>query len=181
MIIPKRIFLTRGVGRSKEKLTSFELALRDAKISQLNLVKVSSIVPPGCRIISRRAGLKHVHAGQVVFAVLAENASNERSRMLSAAVGVAVPKDNKKQYGYLSEHATFGRGKKETGDYAEDLAAYMLATTLGVPFDPDKNYDEKKDIWRISGKEVTTKNITKAARVDKNGFWTTVVSLAVFC
>ena len=41
-MVPKRIFLTNGVGKHKERLTSFELALRDAGIAAQNLVRVSS-------------------------------------------------------------------------------------------------------------------------------------------
>ena len=56
----------------------------------------------------------------------------------------------------------------------------MLATTLGAPFDPDKSYDEQKDIWRISGHHVKTRNVTQTAVGDKNGLWTTVLAAVVF-
>ena len=45
-MVPKRLFFTKGVGKHKERLTSFELALRDAGIAAQNLVRVSSIFPP---------------------------------------------------------------------------------------------------------------------------------------
>lgn len=83
-------------------------------------------------------------------------------------------------YGYLSEHHAFGETEEKSGDYAEDLAASMLASTLGIEFDPEKNYDERKEIYRMSGKIVKTRNITQAARGDKHGLWTTVVAAAVF-
>lgn len=50
-IMPKKVFLTKGVGKHKEQLSSFELALRNAKIANFNLVRVSSIFPPGCKLI----------------------------------------------------------------------------------------------------------------------------------
>jgi len=56
----------------------------------------------------------------------------------------------------------------------------MLATILGVPFDPDSSYDEKKQVWRLSKEIVKTTNITQSAIGDKNGKWTTVVAAAVF-
>lgn len=46
--VPRRVFLTKGVGRHREKLSSFEMALRGAQIHAYNLVTVSSILPPGC-------------------------------------------------------------------------------------------------------------------------------------
>jgi arginine decarboxylase len=179
IVIPKRIFLTKGVGKHKEKLSSFELALRSAGIARFNLVSVSSIFPPGCKLISRSAGLKLMQDGEVVFSVMSRNSTNEPNRLISASVGLAIPVD-KKQYGYLSEHEAFGMTEKKAGDYVEDLAATMLATTLGIDFDVDTSYDEKKESWKISGKIVRTANITQSAEGDKNGLWTTVVAAAIF-
>ena len=51
-LVPKEMFFTKGVGKHREKLTSFELALRSAGIAACNLVRVSSIFPPGCRIMA---------------------------------------------------------------------------------------------------------------------------------
>jgi len=177
-MIPRKVFFTRGVGRHRERLSSFEMALRDAGIEQFNLVRVSSILPPHCEIVPREEGLKELSPGEIVFCVLSENASNEPHRLISASVGCAVPKD-RNVYGYLSEHHSFGQSEKEAGEYAEDLAATMLATTLGIDFDPDRDYDERKDIFMMSGKIVKTFNVTQSAVVEK-GEWTTVVAAAVF-
>ena len=174
-MVPSRMFLTKGVGRHREKLTSFEMALRDAGLAACNLVFVSSIFPPHCKLISKQRGLKELQPGQVVFSVMSENSTNEPHRMLAASIGIAIPK-NPNQYGYLSEHHSFGETHNKAGDYAEDLAATMLATALGVDFDPDKSYDEKRELWRISGQIVTTRNLTQSAIGDKNGLWTTVMA-----
>ncbi len=179
MHVPKEAFLTRGVGRDKEKLQSFEMALRNAGIAHLNLVRVSSIFPPHCKLLSKSAGLKKLLAGGITYCVMSDNATNEPHRLLAASVGLAVPKD-RNHYGYLSEHHSFGQNDKTAGDYAEDLAATMLATILGVPFDPNVSYDEKKEIWRISGEIVVTRNVTQSAIGNKDGLWTTVVTAAVF-
>ncbi len=173
------IFLTKGVGRHKEKLASFEMALRTAGLATFNIVRVSSILPPGARMVTKAAGLRALSAGQIVFAVMSDNATSEPHRLIAASIGVAKPKVPK-HYGYLSEHHSFGEREQIAGDYAEDLAAEMLATTLGVPFDPDASYDERKEIWRISDEIVRTSNITQTAVGDKNGRWTTVVAAAVF-
>jgi arginine decarboxylase len=175
---PRRIFLTKGVGRHKDKLTSFELALRNAGIACLNIVRVSSIFPPKCKMISREQGLEQLSAGEITYVVLSENATNEPHRLIAASVGMAIPKDPN-QHGYLSEYSSFGETDQKSGDYAEDLAASMLATILGVEFDPDASYDTKKELWKISGKIVRTTNITQSAIGDKRGLWTTVVAAAV--
>lgn len=178
-MVPKRVFLTKGVGKHKERLTSFELALRDAGIAAQNLVRVSSIFPPNCKVIPRALGLKHLHPGEVVFAVLAENSTREPHRLLASSIGMAIPAD-RSTYGYLSEHHSFGQSDTQAGDYAEELAAEMLATTLNVDFDPDKSWDEKKEVYRLSNKIVRTMNVTQSAVGDKNGLWTTTVAAVVF-
>ncbi len=176
--VPKEIFLTRGVGRHKEKLSSFEMALRDAEIAQFNLVRVSSIFPPGCRVISKSSGLKKLMAGQIVPCVISQNQTDEPRRLMAASVGLAIPKD-RDRYGYLSEHHSFGQKEKIAGDYAEDLAAEMLATILGVEFDPDTSWDEKREQWRISGQIVNTRNISQTALGSVKGYWTTVIAAAI--
>jgi len=175
----KGIFLTKGVGRHREKLTSFELALRDARIAEFNIVRVSSIFPPGCRVLSIQEGLKTLRPGQIVYAVMYDNATDEPHRLVAASVGLAIPAD-KDQYGYLSEHKSFGQTDQKAGDYAEDLAASMLATALGIELDPNVSYDERKDVWKLSDKIVQTRNITQSAIGDRDGLWTTVVAAAVF-
>jgi len=178
MYIPSKIFFVAGVGTHKEKLSSFEMALRDSKLAPLNIVRVSSIFPPRCRIISKKEGLRILRPGQIVHCVLSQNATCEPHRLIAASIGVAVPSDSK-MYGYLSEHHGYGQNHRQAGDYAEDLAATMLATILGVEFDPDKSWDERKELWRISGKIVRTRNITKVAKGNPRGLWTTVIAAAV--
>lgn len=178
MYVPREMFLTKGVGVHKEKLASFEMALRNANIARFNIVEVSSIYPPHCELVSIDAGLEKLSPGQIVHVVMSRNSTNEPSRLIAASVGVAVPTD-KSMYGYLSEHHGFGEDELRAGNYAEDLAASMLATILGVKFDPDSSYDEKKEIWRISGKIVESFSIAQTAIGDKDGLWTTVVTAAV--
>lgn len=177
-MVPKRVFFTKGVGKHRDRLSSFEAALRDAGIAQFNIVQVSSILPPGCKIISKQQGLRYIVPGEIIFCVMSSNATNEPHRLIAASVGVAIPRD-KNQYGYLSEYHSFGESEMRAGEYAEDLAAQMLATTLGVEFDPNTSYDERKEIWKISGKIYRTMNITQTAIGDKNGLWTTVIACAV--
>lgn len=177
-LVPRKVFFTRGVGRHRDELRSFELALRDAGIEKLNLVHVSSILPPGCKIIPRSEGLREIKPGQIAFCVFARCASNEPHRLIAASIGCAIPADPN-AYGYLSEYHAFGENEKQAGDKAEDLAASMLASTLGIEFDEELVWDEKKEIWKISGKIVRTMNVTQSAIVDNKGY-TTVIAAAVF-
>jgi len=176
---PKKTFLTKGVGVHKDKLSSFEVALRNAGIEKCNLVYVSSILPPNCRIISQPSGLKLLSPGEITFCVMSRNETNEPNRLISAAVGVAMPKDCS-HYGYLSEHHAFGEKAIISGEYAEDLAATMLATTLGIPFDPNQAWDERKQLYSASDHIFKTKHICQSAEGNKDGLWSTVLAAAVF-
>jgi arginine decarboxylase len=176
--VADRIFLTKGVGRSKERLTSFEEALRDAGIARYNLVHVSSIFPPGCKLIPRAQGEKYLRPGEIVHCVLARADTNEPNRLEAASIGCAIPRDSN-QFGYLSEHHSYGMTEKAAGDYAEDMAAQMLATTLGLPFDLTTDYDERKEQYKLGKQIITTREITQSAEGDKNGLWTTVLAAAV--
>lgn len=178
--VPKKIFLTKGVGIHREKLTSFEMALRDARIAQFNLVRVSSIFPPHCELVTPEEGLRNLCPGQIVFCVLSEACTNEPSRRVAASIGLAVPAD-RDRYGYISEHHAYGQLEQTAGEYAEDLAASMLATVLGVPFNPDEAWDERREQWKLSGQIVHTMNHTVVAEAPEDGRWVTVVAAAVHC
>jgi arginine decarboxylase len=178
-IIGKEIFFTAGVGKHRHKLQSFEAALRNAGIERFNLVRVSSIRPPRCRIISKAKGLEKLQPGEIVFCVIAESRTNEPNRLASAGIGLAVT-SNPDQYGYIAEHHGFGLTHRKCADLVEDMAASMLATTMGHDLDPDRAYDEKQEIYRSRGLEIRTRACVQTAEGDKNGLWTTVLAAAVF-
>jgi len=176
--VPQKIFFTKGVGRHKEQLASFELALRDAKIAAYNIVTVSSILPPRCKRVPVDEGVRALAPGQIIYSVMARSDTNEPNRLIAASIGVAQPSDPD-MYGYLSEHHPHGETDEKAGDYAEDLAAQMLATTLGIEFDPDSAYDERNEVFKMSGEIVRTFEVTQSAIGAKNGLWTTVIAAAV--
>lgn len=175
--VPSRIFFTKGVGTHRDQLRSFELALRDAGIERLNLVHVSSIFPPMCKIIPKDDGVKLIAPGSIAFCVMARQASNERARLIASSIGCAIPAD-KSKYGYLSEHHAYGETDEFAGDFAEDMAASMLASTLGLEFDENANWDEKEQVFKISSEIVRTFNVTQSAVCSGKG-WTTVVAAGV--
>jgi arginine decarboxylase len=179
VFVPKAVFFTKGVGKHRTRLQSFELALRDADIEVFNLVRVSSIFPPHCKVISRTRGLSKLQTGQIVHVVLAEASTNEPSRMVGAGIGLAVPAQGE-QYGYISEHHDYGITEPRLRDLVEDMAATMLATTLGIEFDPETAYDKRKETYHMSGKIVQTRACVQTAEGDKDGLWTTVCAAAVF-
>ncbi|HWQ68049.1 MAG TPA: arginine decarboxylase, pyruvoyl-dependent [Methanospirillum sp.] len=179
MSVPRKVFFTRGVGVHKDRLASFEAALRSAGIEMFNLVYVSSIFPPNCAEITREEGLRQLRPGEIVYVVMARTDTDEPNRLVSSAVGLALPKEAD-HYGYLSEHHAYGENEVVAGEYAEDLAATMLATTLGIEFDPDTAWQEREQIYKASGKIIETSHICMSAKGDITGKWTTVIAAAVF-
>ena len=177
-LVPAKVFLTKGVGRHKYQLKSFEQALRQAGVAQQNLVQVSSILPPKCKIVSRESGLKALVPGQISYCVMARSDTSEHGRLVASSIGVAIPRDNN-QWGYLSEVHGHGMNRRQAEDMAEDLAAGMLGTTLGLELDPDKAWSEKEQAYRASGLFIRTTNITQTARGQKD-LWTTTVAMAMF-
>lgn len=178
-LIPKQVFFTRGVGKHRNELQSFELALRSAGIEKCNLVYVSSILPPTCHIIPKARGLTVLRPGEITYVVMARSSTNEPSRLVGSGVGIAQPAD-KAMYGYISEYHGYGKHRQAISDLVEDMAATMLATTLGIDFDPEKAYDDRKEIYRMSGKIVRTTACVQTAEGDKDGLWTTAIAAAVF-
>ncbi len=156
-LIPKKLFFTSGTGRHDDHLVSFGMALRDAGIEDLNLVPVSSIVPPGCLIISKEEGLSELNSGEIVFVVLSRNASSDPGRLISASIGCALPQDSS-LFGYLAECHTFDKHKDETCRIACDRAVAMHRT--------------------LSGGDIKITCIAEDTVADRG--WTTVVCAAVF-
>lgn len=177
-LVPTKVFLTKGVGKHRYQLKSFEEALRKAGVAHQNLVPVSSILPPKCKVISREKGLTRLVPGQICHCVLAKAETDEHERLIASSVGMAIPKDGSR-WGYLSEVHGFGMNSREAADMAEDLAAEMLGTTLGLEIDPDRAWSEKEQLYKTSGVIIRTSNITQTARGSKD-LWTTTVAIAVF-
>jgi arginine decarboxylase len=173
------VFLTSGTGVHRHQLTAFELALRDADIEQQNLVSVSSILPPRCALIPRDAGVGTLSPGEITFCVLARAETNEPGRLLHASIGLARPTDPA-MYGYISELHGFGLTGAASSEQAEDLAASMLASTLGIEFDPDAAWDERRRTYGMSDLIVDSLSMTAESQGDPTGLWACAIAAAVF-
>ncbi len=176
-LLPVKVFLVRGKGQHKEKLVSFEKALREAGIAPYNLVRVSSIYPPHCRFVTKAAGLKLLKPGQILFVVLSENATDDPHRVITASIGMAVP-DDPSHYGYLAEHSDVGKSAKEISLHTEYLAAEMLATKLGEKLKEPPTGKPAASFRVSNGLSLKTRSITQSA-MGETGVWTTALAAAV--
>jgi len=80
----------------------------------------------------------------------------------------------------LFDFPVVGMSEAAMRDYVEDLAATMLASTLGIEFNPDAAWDERKRVYELSDLIVDSLSITASAEGAANGDWTCAVSAAVF-
>ncbi len=83
-------------------------------------------------------------------------------------------------YGYISELHGYGMTADAAGEQAEDLAATMLASTLGLDFDPDAAWNERKQIYEHSNLIIDSELITAAAACGPGDHWTCAIAAAVF-
>ncbi|MGQ4832293.1 MAG: pyruvoyl-dependent arginine decarboxylase [Candidatus Asgardarchaeia archaeon] len=170
-LIPKKVFLTAGIGKHPTKLGSFERALRDAKIHAYNLVPVSSIIPPDAKIISKEEGIKYLVPGQILFVVLSRISSNAVGRRVVAAIGVAKDRDSS-LHGYISEYSAYDIDPEQARKSAEYLATEMLATIKG-----ENSWDIKSEMPKFDNFDI--RSIVTSAVVESEKEWVTAIAAAV--
>jgi arginine decarboxylase len=163
MFVPKAIFFTNGVGVHKDRLSSFELALRNAGIEKANLVTVSSIFPPFCKEMSRKEGEGLIMPGQIVHCVMARQDTNEPNRLIAAAIGLARPAD-KHRYGYLSEQLAMGKRRRRRATTRRTCSDDLLATTLGSS-STRRRPERARVACSPGGKDILRRNIIANAEV----------------
>lgn len=164
LFTPKYAFLTSGVGEGEDFLVAFDGALREAGISSQNLVPVSSVFPPECKLVEKEEGIKMLKAGRISFCVMARLESNVANERISAGVGLIIP-SNKEIYGYLSECKSSEKNKEEMETCAQDVAVKLLAAKLGMDTG-SLEYEKRTSI--------------AASAVVKEGNWSSVVASCVF-
>ncbi|RYZ59082.1 MAG: arginine decarboxylase, pyruvoyl-dependent [Chitinophagaceae bacterium] len=179
-IIPRKFFLTKGVGVHQKDLRAFEKALRDAGISTCNLIKTSSILACGCKRITREEGMKLIQPGQITFAVLAQSQTNEPGQQITAAIGMAQPKDPA-LYGYLTElEKVIGRTDDDVEKDVIEMAIENIATEWNPKFDGEKVYRKGKKNYKLEGHDVMVDSVVQSAKGAEDNQYTVVVAAAVF-
>jgi arginine decarboxylase len=177
-LVPKAVFLTKGVGVHSERLNSFEEALRDAKISSLNLVMVSSIVPPRCVLLEIKPGLTQLSPGQITFCVMSRCDCNEEGRLMAASVALLLPEDPN-DYGYISEFHGYGMESGEVEDWVCDQAAELYASAKGLKINWKRAWSPEDEKYTLAERIFSPKYVVSMAK-GKKGKWVTTVAAAVF-
>ena len=153
--------------------------LRDAGIAGTNLVLISSIFPPQAKLISRKEGLKKIKRLDKFYLQFIQKIKQMNHIEYVLHLWVLLNQKTSLDMDIFLNTNLLDKMKLQAGDYAEDIAAQMLASSLGIPFDADKAWNEKRQQWSISGEIYKTHNITQTTKGDKDGKWTTVFAAAV--
>jgi arginine decarboxylase len=166
-MIPRKVFLTKGTGHGSTEILSFEKALREARISCYNLVKVSSILPQGCEKVSIEEGIKELIPGQIVYLVLSritvDNTTFSAPERIFASIGIAQPL-NSTNYGYVAELNGKFTSLDEVISSTRNLATELLLSS---------RKQSETD-------EITTTVISANTQTNKEEKYTTCIAAAVF-
>jgi arginine decarboxylase len=179
-LIPKRFFLTKGIGIHEKQLRSREQALRDAGIEVCNLIKISSVVAPGCKRISREEGLKALYPGMMTFAVQALSATNEPDQIVTAGLGLAQPVDDN-YHGYITEvEEMMGIEAADVEQDVVEMAVENLISSWGIKTDGDDVIRKGKKHYEFDGRKVEVDSLVASAKGHEDRLWTTVFVAAVY-
>ena len=124
--VPNAIVLCHGTAEGTSSLNAFDNALLAARVGHLNLVKVSSVLPPAAQTMSlERSEVRAAcQAGAVVPCVLASVVSSRPGKVILSCVAVGFPSDTD-SHGMIYEHAGTGPSA-----HAINVATEMLKAAL---------------------------------------------------
>ena len=120
LIYPKYYRVSSGKGTSKYKLVAFDNALIDAGISNYNLLKVSSILPIGCK----QRDKIDLREGSPVMTAYATISSSIPGEKIATAVAVGIPNDPDK-IGLIMEYEEIG-----SAEHAEAVVRDMVKESM---------------------------------------------------
>ena len=117
-----KVAATAGCAEGGTTLNAFDNALLAARIGNVNLVKVSSIVPPDVDVVE----LPPIKPGALVPTAYAAITSETPGETIAAAVGYALPEDRTKAGVIMEYHDRTDRAT------AEGVIRAMLAEAFAV-------------------------------------------------
>ena len=179
-IIPTKFFFTKGTGIHEKDMRAFEEALRSAGVHTCNFIKTSSVIPPGCKLISKEEGVKLLQPGQITFAVIAQSMTNEPGQIVTAGIGMAQPKD-KTKHGFLTEaEEIIGRTPEDVEQDVIEMAIENLITQSNPKFDGEKVFRKGKKNYEVEGEDILVDSIVESAKGAEKNQFTVVIAIAVF-
>jgi arginine decarboxylase len=117
---------TAGNAEGATPLNAFDNALLAAGIGNINLVRISSILPPGVELVP----LPRIRLGAIIPTAFSAQTSEVPGEVIAAAVGWARPEDPRKNGVIMEFH------DKATRDEAERMIVQMLEEAFRVRGEP---------------------------------------------
>lgn len=156
--VPTRVFMTAGVGVHELERVAVQHAMRDAGVADSNMIKVSSVMAPGLRIISREEGIRLLRPGNMVCAVIAQGQTDQPHQRVTPALAWAQP-EKKGVPGYIAEvEEDLAKGMSEataTKQVGEEVLE-LMAMRLRVKIDAERLWENRgrERMVRIGGTRV---------------------------
>ena len=165
--VPTRVFFTSGVGFHKTQRVAMQHAMREAGLADCNLVKISSVIPPACQVVTRERGLRMLEAGAIAHAVIAQGVTKEPHQRVSVALCWGQP-DREDLPGYITEieeEEANGKSEQTAIDEAGEALTAMLAEKIGAKVDAPKVWGQRgrERRLRIGGVNVRVGSIAESA------------------
>jgi len=117
-----KVAATAGCAEGGTALNAFDNALLAAGIGNVNLVKVSSIVPPDVDIVT----LPQIKPGAIVPTAYAAMTSENPNEIIAAGVGYALPADRTKAGVIMEYHDRVDRAMAERAIRAMLVEAFAV-------------------------------------------------------
>jgi arginine decarboxylase len=180
-MVPQKVFWTKGVGTHKENKNARDAASREAGVGKLNLVTVSSILPPGIQEIGLDEFIKLVQPGEIVFSIHGVCESNVPGQKVCAGMGRARPWD-KSHTGYVTElFEEPGVQEEDIQKRVETMALQLFADENGVEgFTAEDVWKKGKTTYEVGGIKVEIDSIIASGVCNHDGDYTCAMVMAVF-
>ncbi|MGI6413961.1 MAG: pyruvoyl-dependent arginine decarboxylase [Syntrophomonadaceae bacterium] len=120
--LPKKYFVTAGSAEGESELTAFDGALLNARVGNTNLLRVSSILPPGCEyepdlnippgalLPIAYGAITSTCPGQLIAAAVAVGVKNNSFGVIMEYSGVCSKEEAETQVTRMVEEAFRKRG-----------------------------------------------------------------------
>lgn len=179
-MIPTKAYFCKGIGTHKEDKNALDAASREASIGRLNLVKVSSILPPGLQWIDRPTFDGMVSPGEILHAIESVTISNVPGQVVTSCIARVRPWDKTKT-GYVTEiEYVPGILPDAMRERVETMALQLFADEIGLSdFTAADVWVLGKSTYEIGGHKVELDSMTASGVCNMDGDYTAAIVMVV--
>jgi len=176
-IVPKQMFFTKGVGYHRNKLQALNQRFVMPASRSATLLRYRASSRRNVRLSLRPRGSRNSKQGKSPSLFLPRGDSGTKPS--GFCIRRSCTTEKQEAIRLYQRTPWFWPDSQEGFDFAEDLAATMLASTLGIELDPDKDWNERKMVYQVGERQFVSRSTAQTARGHKDSLWTTVIACAV--